>query len=307
MATTPVRLINKESQKIIFDGKAPNIKFLVASSIYGLLLIDGNSAKSLVSSGIMYGLSKDSQNNWWVFCRNNNKGAIYSCKVADGQAFDLRLRIADVPKGVHQMDFIGKDLHVTDTAHNRILVFRNAEQLDGNATIKDAEQFYPAGKAESKLSINYCNFNSIYSNKNSIYLVAHNYSYYTKRKSQVYEMNMDYSMKNIRNINGKCAHNYYKDKSLDLICDSLGGTLLNHDKAVVQTNKFTRGLSVSNDYYILGGTGKEFDGKKRIMSDSEIYILNKDFKIVSTIIVPNGQVRDIRRLDGKEYSLSNSG
>lgn len=305
----PVRILNEQIQDIVFDNNMPDIKFLVASSKYGLLLVEKNKAKTLVSSSITYGLTADKYDHWWLFCRNSNVGEIYSFKIEDGNATELRKRVSDISKGIHQIDFVGDDLYVPDPRLNRLLVFKDAADMLDYSSYKDAEWYYPVGEIKEedyKADPNFKNFNSVYSYDDRIYIVAHNYSYHSGRYSQICELDKENKLLSTIDTDARCAHNYYRDENLSLVCDSFTGRLLNHNQPVLHTDKFIRGISISDDYYILGGTGKAFDGKRRIMTDSDIYILDKNFNIISTLVVPGGQIRDIRRYDGKEYSLSNT-
>jgi hypothetical protein len=76
------------------------------------------------------------------------------------------------------------------------------------------------------------------------------------------------------------------------------------NEIVFQTNLFTRGLSISTDWIVIGGS--EFAEKeKRAGTKGYLYFLTHDFDLHFSCMVP-GPVHEVRRIDGKEYSLSNT-
>ena len=69
-------------------------------------------------------------------------------------------------------------------------------------------------------SDNYKHFNSLTLFNNNLYLLAHNYSQYS-RKSQVYVLNKNLEIIEKLDDFGECSHDILFHKSIMYVCDSL--------------------------------------------------------------------------------------
>ena len=182
-------------------------------------------------------------------------------------------------------------MHVCDTANNRILKLN----VDG----KEIDSIYPKGKLQNgKKSDNYSHFNSIYPYKNRIFIIAHNYSQYSGRNSQIIILNRSSNeLEKIIELDANCAHNYLIKNNSIFICDSQSGSLLIDTKSKIKLNYFLRGVAADDNSMIVGGSmyGKRAE---RIGKDCFIFIYDNNINIIDEIKLNNiGPVFDIRFLN----------
>jgi len=291
-------------------GEMPDISFIVGTSNHGALLFYEGKCTQIIKAPVVYGITKY-EDNWWIYIRAKKSGRIVSFDIRHCGGFNFKTRIKGLDGGIHQIDFIDTDLFVTDTYSNRILVYKNAAYKNKDMLAGEcSKKIYPAGKLNDKVwrreQKNYAHFNSIYKHEDKIYILAHNDTHNTGKKSEVYELSKNFTVVDKLNIDASNAHNYYIDKDGYLTCDSLNNRILKNGKEVFKCNTFVRGLSISEDYIIVGGSGIEFDRGIRKHKHSHIYILDKNFDTVARVRIPRCQIMEIRRVDKDEYGLSNT-
>jgi len=154
---------------------------------------------------------------------------------------------------------------------------------------------------------NYSHFNSIYGLDDKLYILAHNVTDKTGKKSQLYVCDTHYNVVNIIDTNYGNAHNIYINDDVQLICNSGANQLvdLKNDKVLFQCNNFTRGLAVSHDYILVGGSTLSKNRKERY-NCGYVYILDTSYTLVSRIKIPGIQINEIRRLNSPDYGMSNT-
>lgn len=314
----PAKAANVEFSNFNVLGTLPKMEFLVATSSYGLLLFSNKKCTLIDKSTVSFGITKYNE-EWWNFSHYKENGYIYSFKINNGKATDFKMRICGAHKSVHQIDFIGKDLFIMDTRFNRISKYNNMCDIKHLISANDFDNaIYPNGRLEVRFgeklehmreAKEYAHFNSIFRYKNLTYIVAHNDTYRKGIKSEIYVLDDKYNVINVYPADGGNCHNIYTNGKDELICDSLSGKLKNNKKSVFCTKpkRFIRGLSVSDDYIITGGSNVCMEREKRNDGYGYVYILNRDtFSLVATIKIEKCQVMEIKRADAKEYTLSNT-
>ena len=194
---------------------------------------------------------------------------------------------------------------VTDTLENRLHIFKRAAEKE--YVEESSFMILPRGLA-TKDDRNYCHLNSLYSDGKKLYVLAHNNSYKTGKKSEVFMYDMGYNKIGVLPTICSSAHNYCRYDDSEFICNSEDGTLLRDNEVAFRCDSgyFTRGLSISDDYITLGSSGISHIREARRHRDGYIYILDREFNKVAKIILPKTQIMDIRRVDKKEYTLSNT-
>lgn len=277
----------------ISNLKVPSNLCYIISTKRALYLIKNGKLYSLFA-GTVYGATiKDERVIFYN--ESNTKGSILSlCE--DFKIQKIHTLLKNLPSGIHQVDFIGEHLYCINTYNNSILVY--------DQYMNFVQEIFPNGKlSNGRSSTNYNHYNSIFKYNNTIYLVAHNETVKTKRYSEIWKSFDNFENVNIEITNASCAHNIYKDNECRLICNSLEGELLNNNRVVFKCDSFLRGLSVSHDQIVVGGS--EYSKRRyRNLLGGFLYFLNKDFNYIMTIQIP-GMVQDVCRLDCSDHTLSN--
>lgn len=136
-------------------------------------------------------------------------------------------------------------------------------------------------------------FNSIWFEKNRVYLVAHNYEW----GSEVWEFT--YPGRKLVKIHkqGFYSHNVcrIKGKLVNLSSTKAGRIKLGEKDEIAFG--FGRGLAVGKKIFV-GSSAFQKDREKRVgAKDGEILVYNQSLKLVKRISVPYGDIREIRILD----------
>lgn len=282
------------------EGDLLNISFLVGTRKHGLLYFNAGECFQVLRGAKVYGITKSHNNEWWIFS-HANVGKIQIFVIEDSSLCLRATIMSGIPKGIHQIDFLGDDLLMADPHDNRIIVCR---EIRNTKIANKLVCIYPNGKLKKDRS-NYSHFNSVYADKNYIYLIAHNDTVKSKRKSEIFKMDYSYNTVGRTPIEGSCCHNIYRDDKNQIICRSLDGKIENNGKVVFsQTDCFTRGFSIADDYIIFGGSG--IGSNENRLQAGTIYITDHDFNIISKIHIDKTQLYEIRRTDVRDYSLINS-
>jgi len=200
---------------------------------------------------------------------------------------------------VHQVDCYFNDLFVTDSRNNRLVV------LNGHRK----QIIYPNGKLIDCIdSDNYAHFNSIFVNMDYIYLMAHNHTTKTGRKSSIYKLDRNtYQIVSIYNTPAADAHDLIVNDGKYIYCDSSNGHLMVNDKSILHLqNYFLRGIGYNKEN-ILIGLSEIATREDRNHAKSIINIYNYNFELSSQLIFPTGvnQIYDLCFIEN-EMSLSQS-
>jgi len=293
-----------EKKRIVdFSETAPvKTTFLVGTNS-GLLCYDNGCFVRLFENPV-YGIAR-CDTYYYILQRLGKSARIVRFllqKTSDGFVADnITILVDGLCSGIHQIDVMGDQLFACDTYNNRILSIR----LNG----KMVEAIYPSGilSGNDITSINYRHYNSIYSDFEHIYLVAHNDSLKSGRSSEIHVFDFNSSWKFIQREKsiGFGAHNYLIRNDDAYWCDSLTGTLVKNREVVYKVEKrLTRGLASNDNLFIVGGSAWAF-GKDRLSANGSIFLLDDSFDLVSRIdIKASGGISEIR-LIGEDYGLSN--
>ena len=206
------------------------------------------------------------------------------------------LFLDNLPYGCHQIDYFNNQVYITDTYNNGIFI--------ADVSGKILESYFPLGKLENgRASSNYGHMNSIFFKEGKIYILCHNETSKTKRYSEILVLNEQ--MELIEKIDTKTsnAHNIVVFRNDMYSCDSLGSNLVKNGEIFVRKDYFTRGLAITDDYIVMGGS--EYASREnRSKAGGKIYVLDHNGKGIVDVYLP-GMVQEIRRIDKKDYGLSN--
>lgn len=274
------------------EGKIPPIKFLVGSRHAGLLYFNGSSMKRYYPKYRVYGITKR-KDKWYACVKDplNKYGCVLQFSINNNLLSSFKDVINKVPRDIHQMDFIGQDLMLMSAEHGSVIKYINFPQ-------KNKFDIYKIGDAMD-------HYNSIYCYGGKIFLLAHRQYVKTGKNSIIVHADMCFRKHGSIAVDGKCCHNVYKDKKNIIVCDSLGGRVLVNNKPKLKNMGFVRGLSISDDYILIGSSKRATNNLDREGLGS-INIFNRKFKRIGRIFVPKTQIYEIRRVDKVDYCLSNN-
>jgi hypothetical protein len=295
------------SLPVEYSGNIPDkLSFLVGTS-QGLLILT-NSCLYKLLDGPIYGITRNG-NEYYAIQRLGHSARVirflieYQNNGVPPRVYSLQTVLYGLSNGVHQIDFVGEILFITDTYHNCLSLFRK----DGTLV----DRIYPSGKLtrDDIFTPLYRHYNSIYWDGAQILLMAHNNSLKTGRGSLIQFVdanNPSIILDEWRDI-GLCAHNILRRNDATFWCDSLNSTVYrDHEPVTVVDNHLTRGLAIDDQFMIVGGSAILF-GNKRLNADGRINILDiSDFSKVGEMIIKGvGAVSEIRLLN-LDYGLSNT-
>lgn len=293
----------------IVGGAPVGMSFIFSTNTKGILLFTDGSLYSLLEGFESYGITYDKDGTFYVFLKTGRHGHIARFKIRLCKLVDYQIVIWGLSKGVHQIDINGNSLYVVDTYNNRILQIDKYNEVVNTYWKLVSKEYYPNGKLSSgRKSNNYSHFNSIFFHKKTIYLIAHNETYKTSRKSELYVVDDNFNVLDIYELSGSNCHNFFKNSNEQIFCSSLEGAVVKNDSYLLQDGGFTRGLAVSVDGYLVGSSPVQINRVDRGKGDGVInFIDRKSTKVGFRLIVKNTQIQEIRRLDCIDYSISNFG
>lgn len=200
---------------------------------------------------------------------------------------------------VHQILYANDKLYITVTAHNSIAIFDGKELIMKNWT-------------STTLDLNH--INSIWFDDEYFWLCYHNKisNQNIFHNSQI--IKMDKELTSIIEFFefGKGIHNVYIDDEWLYTCDSASNSLyaLNihtKEQKSVDIGMWIRGLAVTDDYIIVGGSIIGKNDEDRQKGDAKVYLLNRDTLEVLDIKLFKdiGAVYEIRIINEHDHAHNN--
>ena len=277
----------------------PDSVFLIGCTNGLFLYCKGNLYR--LAKGKFYGITVH-QGRWYAYRKVDRYiGQILSFCFKEDDIADLRLERSFLPRTIHQIDVIENELYVIDTL-NSVLKYsfapkglQKVKKIQVNGSLKDG-----------KNSPNYCHVNSIFHDGHNMYLMYHNTTSKTGKLSQIALFDTEFKERDILEVNGHDAHNISKWGDSLIYCDSGHRSLVWGDR-VVEVDKMTRGLAISCDLVLLGGSAFA-QRKDRQQTTGKIYFLStRSLELNGTMEIPaSGQIQEIRFVDRPDYGLSST-
>lgn len=292
--------VGRSKGELEVTGEGPAARLLVATDGQGLLVVEQGRVRRLLE-GKFYGITRY-RGCWYAFERQRWHGRIIRFSL-DGE---WEVAIWGLSRGIHQIDILDDRLVVVDTYENRVLLFDSPAELR-NVWWKSCNPVvsYPDGVLQrGRGSHNYHHFNSIFADDEAVYLLAHNETLKTNRSSEVWRLDRELTTPiSVTQLNASNAHNVYVHQQSLLCCASMEGTLRLDDVDVFTTQCFTRGLSVSTDMIIVGGSDVSRDRVRRAQTDGYIWTLTPGFQMLECMTIKGGPVQEIRRIDADDMAM----
>ena len=263
------------------------------------LYFSGHGKLTRLLPGRFYGLTTDKE-FWYVFERLSKRGRIIRFSIKNGCMEHPKQLISNLSPGCHQIDFLGSNLYVTDTYNNCLLVF--SVNKSGEMILKD--KHYPPGilTQDREISENYTHMNSVWQYEDDIYVLFHNNTTKTGRYTEIARLNADCTIAERIQTTASNGHNVMRYNGQFLICDSMASTLTLNGKAVFTCDLFTRGLTVTESFIIVGGSDYG-ERTKREQLKGKLYFIDHNFNLIASLDM-QGMVQEIRTLSHTDFGLS---
>lgn len=144
--------------------------------------------------------------------------------------------------------------------------------------------------------------NSIYCHNNHFWICCHNWASKNNSKSFFLELDDDFNIIN-RFDYGIDAHNIFVDKNFLYTCSSFENTfnrlnLISRETDSIYLNGFTRGLGVTDKYFLVGSSTNKTHKERISDCDCNVYLIDRSkFDIVDSMTLKSiGLNVDIREL-----------
>lgn len=280
---------------------------LVGTGSVGLLHVRTDGARRLLDGGWYYGLTT-SKGRWFAFERTSSRGRVVSFAL-DGTG-GVRTLVWGLHFGVHQIDVVDGRLLVLDTHHNRLLAYETAAG-GPRWWSRTARQVLPAGAlAGGRRSANYAHFNSVFADEEAVYLVAHNAWTRTGRPSELYRLDHDLQLLDVRLLDGHDCHNYCRlpddPRGQEVYLDSAAGAVVVDGETVHRSLWFLRGLAVGRGHQLVGASERSSATSRAggDVGNGRVLVFDADWQHVGTVVVPHTQIFEIRLTDEPDLALS---
>ena len=300
-------LVSDECIDFEISGNLPTSSFLftAAKGVFLYSADDGKVGKIL--NGKYYGLAK--YGDRWIIARSNNKGRrtagrlsdIFAIALKGNQVIYYKPLLWGIPGEVHQIGILNDCLYIPHTGYNQIL-YVPLKVLFG---AKFPKSIFACRSIKLKIP-RPAHLNSFFYDKEKhlIYLIAHNKTVYTGRCSDVLVCDEDFSKLDVVSTTGNSVHNVCSLDENIIYCDSINKKLIMGEKCIFEADKFLRGLSITDEYILVGGTDICPDRNKRISSESGIYVLNRQGELLTKMTFAElGGVYEIRQLSEFDYAM----
>lgn len=260
----------------------------------GLFAIN-QSGHALIAHGLFYGMTVTADAIYlFEACDlprvRTQRGRIVKI-VRRGDRLDAASVLAsDLDNACHQIDFVGPDLCVLDTAHQRAILIAP----DGS---RRSHQLAPETFGETP----YVHVNSVLAIGDHILAIFHNGWLRPERPSELVVFDLDWRIVERQFVNGEWCHGLARlEDGTILSCGSRAGELIGSDgMRLALTKMMTRGLSVGPERIVVGCSAR-VDRTQRVEAHGMAIFLDRAYRVVGEITLP-GAPTEIRSLQGPDY------
>lgn len=206
--------------------------------------------------------------------------------------------VRGLPWGCHQIDVIDGRLWVLDTHHNAIRQF----DLDG----RPRGVAHPLGRLRrGRRSPNYGHMNSLWSDGSRVYILCHNETAKTGRRSEILVCGPGLEVERVLPTDAGSAHNLALWQGEPLLCDSLGERVLHGGRELCRIDGFLRGLAIGPSEILVGRSSYGPRDAREALSGG-ITAIDPAGAVRWQLPLP-GQVQEIRGWRMPDAGLSRAG
>lgn len=292
----------------IVDRELGGYTHLVASR-RGIFAVNATSYKQLLR-GRFFGLTIRG-NDIYCFqtCGDDNvgrplrqhdgvcKGRLLRLRIENNRITDVTVLLAGLDDNCHQIDFVEDNLLIVDCHNGRILKL--------TPSLSGYESYYPLGRMDRKVAALTYHMNSIAGHPDgNVWVLLHNYN---KRPSEILVLNCNFEIIRRFEVSAGSAHNivFTNDELEYLVADSYGGRIVSASGPVVEgLTMIPRGLSLDDSTCVFGESLFETRLFRRYIPGRIHFAERRTWRVFATLELPAAPT-DIRRIDGKDLSLSN--
>ena len=197
---------------------------------------------------------------------------------------------SDLDNACHQIDFVGADLCVLDTANQRAILIAP----DGS---RRCHQLVPATLGDTP----YVHVNSVLGVGDHILTIFHNGALRPEQPSELVVFNRDWRIVERQFLNGEWCHGLAKlEDGTILTCGSRAGELIgSNGLRLTLSQMMTRGLSVGPERIVVGCSAR-VNRTQRVEAKGTAIFLDRAYHVVGEITLP-GAPTEIRSLEGPDY------
>jgi hypothetical protein len=146
--------------------------------------------------------------------------------------------------------------------------------------------------------------NSIWHSELGTYVLFHNETSKTGRPTEIAKLDRAYNIEERVTTTAGNGHNILVFDGAFMFCDSRAGTVMCGSDVVFRCHQFTRGLSVTKDYVVVGRS-EYGDRADRDHLAGGISVLDREFRLLMSVDLP-GMVQEIRSIRERDYGMSGS-
>jgi len=227
-------------------------------------------------------------------------GRIIRLCVKNDRIEKAEIVVTGIDSACHQIDFVGDDLLVVDCYNGRILQVRPGSKESPKA-------HYPLGEVSRATAREQYHMNSIAGHPDgTIWVLLHNGG---RKCSEI--VVLDKQFKPVRRIyvDAGAAHNivFTNDELEYLVADSLGGRIISaHGTAIDGGTSMlmVRGISLDDEVCVIGDSAFSTRPLRRYVPGRVHFVDRRTWSVKNTIALP-GAPTDIRKIDGKDLSITN--
>jgi hypothetical protein len=271
----------------------------VMASSEGLFAINATGYKRLLR-GAMFGTTiRDNALYCFQSCGdgNGNHGRLLKLSLNGTRIERVEVIAKGLDDGCHQIDFVGDDLLIVDCYAGKILQMKPGEST--------WITHYPLGELTREVAREQLHMNSISRHPNgSIWVLLHNC---LRKYSEVIVLDARFTVVRRFEVDAGAAHNivFTHDDGEYLIADSKGGRLISAHDVILDTGLIMpRGIALDDRTCVVGDSFFTTRPFRRYVPGRVHFFDRATWTRTSSISMPAAPT-EIRRLDGRDLSLSN--
>ena len=232
--------------------------------------------------------------------KSNPNGRILKITIQNDRIEKVKVVANGLDSGCHQIDFVGDDLLVVDCYNGAILQMRPGSSEEPKA-------YYPLGKISRAAARDQYHMNSIVGHPDgTVWVLLHHSGI---ERSEIIVLDKQFEIMRRFSVDAAAAHNivFTNDRSEYLISDSLGGRVISSNGVAIDGGvgmMMVRGLSLDENLCVVGDSIFGSRPLRRFVPGRVHFFDRHTWQLKSMLTLP-GAPTDIRRIDGKDFSISN--
>jgi hypothetical protein len=271
----------------------------IVASREGLFVVNSKSYQRVLRGRFFGTTIKDGAIYCFQSCGKEeaDKGRLLKISMSSGKISSIDVIAKGLDDGCHQIDFVGEDLLVVDCYNGRILQIKPG--------VPGHKAHYPLGELSRSVARDEYHMNSLAAHPDgTLWLLLHNTA---KKHSEVVVLDSQFQVVRRFFVDAGSAHNivFTNDTAEYLIADSSRGRVITSQGVVVDTGlMMLRGISLDEQSCVVGDSFFATRLFRRYVPGRVHFFDRATWKCTSSLSIPAAPT-EIRRIDGKDFSISN--